>query len=131
MLAARKAAVAERYSTIEGSAFDLDFGDGYDIILPANFLHHFDAETCETLLRKVHRTLADGGRAVTPEFIPNEDRVSPRSPAAFSLMMLGATPAGDAYTFRELQRMFTDAGFSRSALHSLPGSFQQVVISQK
>lgn len=128
---AQKAGVADRYSTIEGSAFDVDFGTGYDLILLTNFLHHFDPPTCETLLRKVRAALADGGRAVTLEFIPNDDRVTPPDAAAFSVMMLTSTPAGDAYTFAELERMFANAGFSRSMLHPLPPTIQQVVISEK
>jgi 2-polyprenyl-3-methyl-5-hydroxy-6-metoxy-1,4-benzoquinol methylase len=128
---ASNAGVAERYSTIEGSAFDVDYGSGYDLILLTNFLHHFDPSTCETLLRKVHASLAEGGRAVTLEFVPNEDRISPPDAAAFSVMMLGSTPSGDAYTFSELERMFANAGFSRSEIHELPPTIQRAVISQK
>jgi len=123
--------VADRFSTIPGSAFDVDYGEGYDLVLLTNFLHHFDPETNEKLLRKVHAALAPGGRAVTLEFVPNEDRISPPETAAFSVMMLGSTPSGDAYTFVELERMFANAGFSRSEIQQLPPSIQQVVISQK
>ncbi|HEX5873010.1 MAG TPA: class I SAM-dependent methyltransferase [Pyrinomonadaceae bacterium] len=128
---AAKAGVSDRYQTIEGSAFDVEFGTGYDLVLLTNFLHHFDPPTCETLLRKVRAALADGGRAVTLEFVPNEDRVSPPDAAAFSVMMLTSTPSGDAYTFSELERMFANAGFSRSTIHQLPPTIQQAVISDK
>jgi 2-polyprenyl-3-methyl-5-hydroxy-6-metoxy-1,4-benzoquinol methylase len=128
---AKNAGVADRYSTIPGSAFEVDFGTGYDLVLLTNFLHHFDPPTCETLLRKVHAALADGGRAVTLEFVPNEDRISPPDAAAFSVMMLGSTPSGDAYTFSELEQMFSNAGFSSSERHELPPTIQRVVISQK
>jgi SAM-dependent methyltransferase len=128
---AQKAGVADRYHTIEGSAFDVEFGSGYDLVLITNFLHHFDPPTNETLLRKVHAALADGGRAVTLEFVPNDDRVTPVESAGFSMVMLAGTPNGDAYTFAELERMFANAGFSRSAIHPLPPTFQQVVISEK
>jgi ubiquinone/menaquinone biosynthesis C-methylase UbiE len=128
---ARKAGVADRHHTIEGSAFDVDFGSGYDLVLLTNFLHHFDPPANETLLRKVHAALADGGRAVTLEFVPNEDRVTPPDTAGFSLAMLSGTPNGDAYTFRELERMFANAGFSQSTLHQLPPTIQQVIISEK
>jgi ubiquinone/menaquinone biosynthesis C-methylase UbiE len=128
---AQAAGVADRYHTRPGSAFDVDYGTGYDIVLLTNFLHHFDVPTCEALLRKVHNSLADGGRAVTLEFVPNPDRVSPPQAAAFSLMMLGGTPAGDAYTFTELETMFRNAGFSRSELHELPPTIQRVVVSHK
>jgi len=128
---ARMAGVAERYSTIEGDAFGADFGGGYDLILLTNFLHHFDPPTCEGLLARLRASLAEGGAAVTLEFVPNEDRVSPPIPAAFSLMMLAGTPGGAAYTFTELERMFANAGFSRSELRELPASPQRVVISRK
>src|SRR5689334_218081 len=128
---AQKAGVADRYQKIEGSAFDVEFGSGYDLVLLTNFLHHFDPPTNETLLRKVHNALADGGRVVTLEFVPNDDRVSPPDAAGFSMMMLSGTPSGDAYTFAELERMFTNAGFSHSTLHPLPPTIQQVVISEK
>lgn len=128
---AEAAGVADRYSTLEGSAFDVDYGTGYDLVLLTNFLHHFDAATNETLLRKVHAALAPGGRAVTLEFVPNDDRVSPPESAGFSMMMLGSTESGDAYTFRELEQMCTNAGFARNELHELPPSIQRVVISQK
>ena len=128
---AEKAGVADRYSTIEGSAFDVEFGSGYDLVLLTNFLHHFDPPTNETLLRKVRAALADGGRAVTLEFVPNDDRVTPPEVAGFSLVMLVGTPSGDAYTFAELEQMCANAGFSRSTFHALPPTFQQVVISEK
>src|SRR4029079_6252053 len=128
---AEKMGVADRYKTIEGSAFDVEFGTGYDLVLLTNFLHHFDAPTNETLLRKVHAALADGGRAVTLEFVPNDDRVTPPDAAGFSMMMLVGTPSGDAYTFAELERMSANAGFSRSTVHPLPPSIQSVVISEK
>jgi 2-polyprenyl-3-methyl-5-hydroxy-6-metoxy-1,4-benzoquinol methylase len=128
---AQKAGVADRHQTKPGSAFDVDYGEGYDLVLLTNFLHHFDQPTCEALLRKVRASLADNGRAVILEFIPNDDRVSPPMAAAFSLIMLGSTPAGDAYTFKEFDTMARNAGFSRSEFHELTPSIQRVVISHK
>ena len=84
------------------------------MILLTNFLHHFDIPTNEGLLRKVHAALAPNGRAVTLEFVPNDDRVTPPEAATFSMVMLGSTAHGDAYTFAEFERMFKNAGFSRS-----------------
>jgi 2-polyprenyl-3-methyl-5-hydroxy-6-metoxy-1,4-benzoquinol methylase len=128
---AQKAGVADRYSTIPGNAFEVDLGTGYDVVLIPNFLHHFDPATNETLLRKVHAALAPGGIALAPDFIPNEDRVSPERDAMFSLQMLGATPHGDAYTFSELEKMFRNAGFQRSELRDLSPYPQRLVVSYK
>ncbi len=128
---ARAAGLADRYTLRPGSAFETEMGEGYDIVLLTNFLHHFDPETCEKMLRRVHAALRPGGRAVTLEFIPNEDRVSPPIPAAFSLIMLASTDAGDAYTAPELERMFENTGFRNSTLHSVPGMPQRVMVSEK
>jgi ubiquinone/menaquinone biosynthesis C-methylase UbiE len=128
---ARKAGVEGRYSTLAGSAFEVKMGSGYDLILLTNFLHHFDPETCERLLRKVHAALAPGGRAVTLEFVPNDDRISPPEAAFFSMIMLGTTPHGDAYTFAEFDRMFGNAGFSRNE-HVRPEQMpESVIVSYK
>ena len=117
---ARKAGVHDRHRTLPGDAFKVDFGSGFDIALLTNFLHHYDAATCTTLLRKVATALKSGGRAVILEFVPNDDRVSPPIPAGFSLMMLASTPAGDAYTVADLRRMTDDAGFKGVTTHALP-----------
>jgi len=126
---ARKSGVGSRYSTIAGSAFEADFGGRYDLILLTNFLHHFDVPTIEGLLRKVHAALAPGGRAVSLEFVPNDDRVTPPEAATFSMIMLGSTPHGDAYTFAEYERMFRNAGFSRSEHFRQPPLAESVIIS--
>jgi len=127
---ASKAGVSDRYSTIAGSAFEADLGSGYDIILIPNFLHHFDVASNEKLLRKVYAALVPGGIAVTPDFIPNEDRISPPRDAMFSMQML-STPAGDAYTYSELEKMFRNAGFARNEMRELSPGAQRLVVSYK
>jgi SAM-dependent methyltransferase len=125
-----KAGISRRFHTIPGSAFDVDFGAEYDLVLIANFLHHFDPHTNERFLRKVHAALKPGGKAVTLEFCPNEDRVTPLSPARFAITMLQSTTHGDAYTFGELDAMFRNAGFASSECQILP-SEQSVIVSLK
>ncbi len=126
---ARAAGVDGRYRPLPGSAFEVDFGAGYDCVLLTNFLHHFDVASCEALLRKIHSALKPDGRVATLEFVPNEDRVTPREAAMFSLTMLASTPAGDAYTFAEYEGMFRNAGFTRSEMHPLPPTPQSLIVS--
>jgi SAM-dependent methyltransferase len=128
---AEKFGVAERYHTLPGSIFDVEIGSGYDLVLIPNFLHHFDVETNEKLLRKLYAALVPGGRVATLEFVPNDDRVSPPMPAAFALIMLADTPAGDAYTRAELESMMRNAGFTGHQFHPMPPSPHSVLISQK
>jgi 2-polyprenyl-3-methyl-5-hydroxy-6-metoxy-1,4-benzoquinol methylase len=128
---AAAAGVADRVSLRPGSAFEADLGEGYDIVLLTNIFHHFDIPTCEKLMRRVHAALKPGGKAITLEFVPNEDRVTPPMAAAFSLIMLAGTDAGDAYTFSQYEKMFQNVGFRKTTLHPVPDMPQQVLLSEK
>ena len=128
---ARQQGVNDRYTLLPGSAFDVNWGGPYDVVLFTNFLHHFDVPTCQRLAAKAHAALRPHGQAVTLEFIPEPDRISPPSTAGFALVMLASTAHGDAYTFTELQSIFANAGFKRSTFHPLPPTTQQAVVSYK
>ena len=128
---AKAAGVSDRLTPLPGSAFDAEFGAGYDYVLITNLFHHFDPLMCKKLMKRVHAALRAGGKAITLEFVPNADRVSPPMPAAFSLIMLANTDAGDAYTFAEYEKMFGDAGFAKTTLHQVPDIPQQVLVSEK
>ena len=128
---AEAAGVSGRYHTLAGSAFDTEWGGGFDLVLVANFLHQLDRDACVTLLQKARKSLVSGGRAVAVEFLPNEDRVSPRFPAMFAFQMLGSTPQGDAYTAREFEQMGRAAGFQRVIAKPLPPTPQSLVLFEQ
>ena len=123
--------LSDHFSTIEGSAFEVDFGRDYDLVLLPNFLHHFDPPTCVQLLRKCHAALRENGRVAIVEFVPNPDRVSPPDAATFSLVMLVSTEHGDAYTFAELEQMLRDSRFTSVEQHALPPGVSTAVIAVK
>ena len=125
---AEAAGVSDRYHTLAGSAFEVDWGNGFDLVLLANFLHQLEHEGCVALLRKVRKSLVSGGRAAVVEVVPNEDRVSPRFPAMFSFQMLGSTPQGEAYTAREFEDMGRAAGFGRATVTALSPTPQSLIL---
>ena len=126
-----RAGVADRYALIPGSAFDVDWGGPYDVVLLTNFLHHFDVPACERLAAKAYAALAPGGRALTLDFIPEPDRITPPSTAGVR--------AGDARDhgprrrlhLRRIRGDVRPAGFARSEFHALPPTTQQAVVSHK
>ncbi len=126
---ARAAGLAARFSKITGDAFTVDLGRDYDAVLVPNFLHHFNAADCTRFLRRVHAALRPGGRVVIVEFVPDEDRITPPASASFSLVMLGTTPEGDAYTFGEYRAMLAAAGFRDAEIHPLPPTTESAVIA--
>jgi hypothetical protein len=125
---AEAAGVVDRFRVVAGNAIELDWGCDYDLILLPNFLHHFDADTCTSLLRKTKSSLALDGQALGVEFVPNEDRVSPPIPAMFALWMLATTPGGDAYTAHELDAMARNAGFRGATTRPLAPAPESLVI---
>ena len=124
---ADEAGLTDRYRTIAGNALELEWGGDFDLILLPNFLHHFDFDTCASLLHKVKVNLAIGGKALSIDFVPNEDRVSPPFPVMFAFQMLATTPGGDAYTTSELDAMAKQAGFSGATIYPLPPTSETLI----
>jgi ubiquinone/menaquinone biosynthesis C-methylase UbiE len=128
---ARRAGVSARYRLLPGSAFDVPFGDGYDLVLLPNILHHFDPAGCERMLAKARAALSPSGRVVIVEFVPDDDRSGPPDAVRFSLVMLAGTPRGDAYTFAEYRSMLRNTGFGDATLHQLSPSPVRVIIAAR
>ena len=126
---AEKRGIASRYHALPGSAFEVEFGTGYDLVLLPNFLHHFDHPTNVRLIKKIRAAMKPGSTLATVEEVPNEDRISPPI-ASFSMMMLCSTPAGDAYTFRELDAMFREAGFGETTAQILEPTFATLLLTK-
>ena len=126
---AQQAGVGQRYGTIPGSAFEVETGTGYQVILLCNFLHHFDAATCSKFLARMKGALADDGKVYALEFVPNEDRISPPFVAGFDLHMLRQTPAGDTYTTAEYREILAAAGLEMSAATPLDGTAYTAIIA--
>jgi SAM-dependent methyltransferase len=120
---AQRAGVSARFRPLPG--------DGYDLVLLPNFLHHFDVAGCERILAKAHAALAPGGRVVIVEFVPDADRSGPPDAVRFGLVMLASTAGGDAYTFPELEQMLRHTGFGPATLHDLVPSPARVVIAAR
>ena len=127
---AARLGLSAQLSTIAGDVFSVDLEGPYDAILLTNLLHHFDHATNVRLLKRLKAALKPNGRVFTLEFVPHDDRVSPPAPAAFALVMLASTPAGDAFTFAELARMFNEAGFSSNTYIPLDGTPEALILSQ-
>ena len=127
---ARSAGLEDRYRTIVGDAFAVEMGENYDLVLLVHLLHHFGGDEIEGLLRKIRKALKPGGRLAILEFVPNDDRISPRIPAMFPMFMLATTPDGDAYTYAQFDRWLQSAGFSSNQIHDLPPTFFRVIVAQ-
>ena len=122
------AGVSERFRTVAGDAFEVDWGREFDLVILANFLHHFSPDECATILRKVKSSLSAQGRACTVDFVPDDDRAGSRTHAMFAFLMLATTPGGDAYTLSELDGIAKAAGFQGATARPLRPTPQSLVM---
>ena len=125
---AQAAGVADRFRMLAGNALEMNWGEDFDLILLPNFLHHFDFETCVSLLRKAKASLSIDGQVLGVDFVPNEDRVSPPTAAMFAFWMLATTPGGDAYTEKELDEMARRAGFRGATTRALAPTPESLIV---
>jgi len=116
---AERFGLAGRWHALPGDALGIPLGTSYDLVLVPNLLHHWDRNTIQAFLKKVHFSLVANGRVAIIEFVPNEDRVSPPIPASFAVNMLVTTPGGDAYPASEYRNMLLQAGFDDPQIHPL------------
>jgi 2-polyprenyl-3-methyl-5-hydroxy-6-metoxy-1,4-benzoquinol methylase len=107
---AELAGLSDRYKVINGNVFEMDWGNGYDLVLISNILHHFEREKCILLFGKARSSLSSDGCVLVIDIMPNPDRISPPEQAAFAFLMLATTPQGDAYTCAEYEKMAKTAG---------------------
>ena len=97
---------------LTGDFFVDDIGDDYDLILLSNIIHSLGKDAMTRLFKKSYRALKLGGQIVVKDFILNEDMVSPKNSALFAINMLSVTQEGRCYTYSEIEKLLTDAGFA-------------------
>ena len=108
----------ERISLQEADIWTAGWGDGYDVILLFNLLHHFDRQTNMQLLQKTATALKPGGAVAILDQIGSKARGS----VATALMHLMALQYylfvdGRVFTHDELSGMLSQVGFSSIQFH--------------
>jgi acetylserotonin N-methyltransferase len=134
-------AACERYPQLRGAIFDLPRvvelarepvgessakdriellpGDFFTDALPAadlytvcRILHDWNEEKIETLLRKIHTALPEGGALMVAERLLDDDKTGPSNAAMQSLNMLICTE-GRERNFAEYESLLRRAGFAK------------------
>ena len=102
--------LSERISFHPGDFITDDLPSGFDAAWLSHVLHSEGPEGCAVLLSKAVAALQPGGIILIQEFILDDTLDGPVFPALFSLNMLLGTPAGQAYSERQLSDMLQRAG---------------------
>lgn len=107
-----QAGLDNRFSFLPGDCLTDDLGNGYDLIFMSNIIHSFSNEDNQRLVRRAFEALMPGGTLIIKDFILENDRSGPAFSLIFALHMLVHTPAGNTYTFEEVQSWTDAAGFN-------------------
>ncbi len=110
--------MGDRIEFIAGDYHVDEIPGRFDVALLSHILHAEGAEQCAVILRKAIAALEPGGMVIIHEFILDDAEDGPLFPALFSLNMLLGTPAGRAYSGRDLAAMLQEAG--ARDIHRIP-----------
>jgi ubiquinone/menaquinone biosynthesis C-methylase UbiE len=102
----------EKIALEEGDYNAQPLPSGFDLVFLSNIIHNEDENANRMLARNVYRSLNAGGRVVVKDHILDETLTAPRTGAVFSVQMLLMT-RGRVYSFGEVARWLSEAGFSR------------------
>ena len=111
----RRFDLADRIAFVEGDITADELGSGYDVIWISHLLHSESPQSSAAIVAKAALSLNTGGMLLIQEFILNDRKDAPLHPALFSLNMLIGTPAGQAYSQKELGDMMCEAGLKNIA----------------
>jgi 2-polyprenyl-3-methyl-5-hydroxy-6-metoxy-1,4-benzoquinol methylase len=109
--------LANRVRYQPGDATRDPLGEGYDLALLFDVLHHFPAPTARQLLTRTMAALRPGGVIALLE--PAGDRADSQLAALLNLHY-HLTSAGGVYPAAELQRWLVEAGGTKLRAHPLP-----------
>lgn len=113
--------LSSRLSVIPGNCFQDELPRDADCFLFCHFFTIWSKQEDELLLKKAHRALAPGGRAMIFKMMQNNDEDGPLLAAMGSPYFLTlATGRGMLYTWNEYETMFKNAGFARVEHKKLP-----------
>ena len=118
---AEKHGVADRFKFSAGDLLTADFGADYDVAILGHILHSEGEKRSRQLLAKVFDSLAPGGTIAIAEWLVNETRTAPSHSLMFAVNMLVHTKEGDTFSFEEISRWSSEAGFRDARLLDAPG----------
>jgi ubiquinone/menaquinone biosynthesis C-methylase UbiE len=129
--AVRQAGLEDRYEFVEGSAFDVDWGEQatYDLALVANICHLFGENANLQLLRRVADALRPAGRVAIVDILPTERGDGPRAAVLYALGLVLRTSSGRIYPYSTFRRWLGQGGFEAPRRRDLPGPLPFTLIT--
>lgn len=113
---AERHGVGDRFTYVAGDLDSADFGTGHHVATLGHILYSEGIERSKSLLKKTFAALAPGGTIAIAEWLVADDRSGPPPGLIFAVNMLVNTERGDTFSFGEISRWLTAAGFTNPRL---------------
>src|SRR3569832_1551100 len=98
-------------NTKEGSYLEDEFGSGYDVVLLSSMISQEGPEVIKNIIRKSYDAMVPGGVILIQEQFLDTDKSGPLLPALIGINQLIHTPAGRAYSAKEVADWAAEIGF--------------------
>ncbi len=131
--AVRAAGLDGQYAFVEGSAFDVDWGEraSFDLTLVGNLCHLFDEEANVRLLGRVAEALRPGGKVAVVDILANESGDGPRAAVLYALGLVLRTTRGRIYPHSTFRRWLDEGGFEDIRRNDLADPFPLSLITAR
>jgi SAM-dependent methyltransferase len=105
--------MADRIAFFPGDYKTVPLPQGFDAVWISQVLHQESPAEAAALMKKAVQALPGGGLLAVQEFLINDELDGPEPSALFALNMLVNTEGGQAYTFKEMTSIMTEAGLTQ------------------
>lgn len=129
----RRLGLDGRVTFIGGDMFSVPLGGPYDLAILSHVLHHFSADRCVELLRRVAGAMRPGGRLVVQDFA-RADAETPAvdpTPYVFSVLMLIWTKQGETHPLSAYGEMLAASGFGAPEVRDVPGQPTRFLLADR
>lgn len=109
-----------RVSTKEGSYLQDPFGEGYDVVLLSSMISQEGPEVIKSIIQKSYDAMTAGGMILIQEQFLETDKSGPLLAALIGINQLIHTPAGRAYSAKEVADWAAEIGFIDLSFRPLP-----------
>lgn len=110
----------DRVSTKEGSYLQDPFGHGYDVVLLSSMISQEGPEVIKSIIKKSYDAMVSGGKILIQEQFLETDKSGPLLAALIGINQLIHTPAGRAYSAKEVADWAAEIGFADLSFRPLP-----------
>lgn len=101
----------DQVSTMEGDYLKDGFGSGHDAVLLSSMMNQESPEINKRTFKKAFDSMVKGGILILQEQMLNSDKTGPALSALIGVNQLIHTPAGAAYSDKEITGWLEEAGF--------------------